>query len=141
MHQPVLYLSEFFERNKSHYYENLTRVRLHNDIQQWFKFFLVGTIEMAIKGVEGLRKILALKKDIQQNRLSVLGSTNAMTLLNALFVKPIVSVDDVALAIGKSNVTSYKLIAEFERLGILTKKTDNQRNPYYVFQEYFKIFE
>ena len=62
LHQPVLYLSEFFERNKSYYYENLMRVRLHNDIQQWFKFFLVGTIEMAIKGVEGLRKILALKK-------------------------------------------------------------------------------
>ena len=128
LHQPVLYLSEFFERNKSHYYENLMRVRLHNDIQQWFKFFLIGTIEMAIKGVEGLRKILALKKDIQQNRLSVLGSTNATTLLNALFVKPIVNIDDVTAIIGKSNVTSYKLIAEFEKLGILTKKTENQRN-------------
>jgi Fic family protein len=37
--QPVLYLSDFFERNRTHYYDNLMRVREKNDLLQWFKFF------------------------------------------------------------------------------------------------------
>jgi Fic family protein len=36
--QPILYLSDFFERNKSHYYDNLMKVREQNDLRQWFKF-------------------------------------------------------------------------------------------------------
>lgn len=35
--QPVLYMSDFFERNRSHYYDNLMRVREKNDLLQWFK--------------------------------------------------------------------------------------------------------
>ena len=35
--QPILYLSDFFERNKTLYYDNLMRVRTHNDLKQWLK--------------------------------------------------------------------------------------------------------
>lgn len=37
-------MSDFFEKNGMLYYDNLMRVRTHNDIKQWFKFFLVGLI-------------------------------------------------------------------------------------------------
>ena len=38
--RPILYLSDFFERNRTLYYDNLQRVRTHNDINQWLSFFL-----------------------------------------------------------------------------------------------------
>ena len=37
--QPILYLSDFFERNRTLYYDNLMRVREKSDLNQWFKFF------------------------------------------------------------------------------------------------------
>ena len=52
--QPILYLSDFFEKNRMLYYDNLMRARTHNDINQWLKFFLTGIIETAKKGVTTL---------------------------------------------------------------------------------------
>ena len=60
--QPVLYLSDFFERNRTLYYENLMRVREKNDLRQWFKFFLVGIIETAKSSISTFDNILRLQK-------------------------------------------------------------------------------
>ena len=51
--RPVLYLSDFLERNRTLYYDNLMRVREKDDIGHWFKFFLAGVIETAQKGNVG----------------------------------------------------------------------------------------
>ncbi|MBL4655002.1 MAG: Fic family protein, partial [Bacteroidia bacterium] len=45
--RPTLYLSDFFERNRSHYYDNLVIVRSQNNLSQWLTFFLVGILETA----------------------------------------------------------------------------------------------
>jgi Fic family protein len=42
--KPLLYLSDYFEKNKTLYYDNLTFVRTKNDLGQWIKFFLTGVI-------------------------------------------------------------------------------------------------
>lgn len=39
LEKPTLYLSDFFEAHKSLYYDNLTRVRTHQNMLQWLKFF------------------------------------------------------------------------------------------------------
>ena len=46
--KPTLYLSDFFERNKSLYYDNLTFARTSNNIIQWIKFFLVAVIHNSV---------------------------------------------------------------------------------------------
>ena len=64
MKRPILYLSDFFERNRSLYYDNLTRIRTHNDLNQWLKFFLIGVIETAKKGVTTFNAILQLQHSV-----------------------------------------------------------------------------
>lgn len=62
LRKPILYLSDFLERNRTHYYDNLMRVRERNDINQWIKFFLVGIIETAKNGIDTFDNILGLQK-------------------------------------------------------------------------------
>lgn len=143
LRKPVLYLSDFFEKHKSLYYENLMGVRLKNNLNQWFRFFLVGVIETAEKSIDGLRKLIALKIEIEQERLPKLGKrlNKGNTLFQALFLKPVINAEEVAQIIGSSLVTAYKLIEDFQNLGILKESGNSTRSKNYIFHEYFKIFE
>ncbi len=141
--KPVLYLSDFFERNRSLYYDNLTGIRTRHDLKTWIKFFLVGTVETSEKAIQGLRKILALKVDCETKRINQLGKKMkpAQALLHSLFTEPLVRPDEVAKITGLSMVSSYKLIEDFVRLNILKEITGNQRNRIFAFNEYFDVFD
>lgn len=141
--EPVLYLSDFFEKNRTAYYDNLMRVRTHNDITQWFKFFLVGVIDTADKATNGLREILRLKQECLEERIPKIGrrTTAAPRLLEYLFQQPVVNAEMVSTAIGQTPPSAYKLIAAFEQVGILREITGSKWGRIYRFDEYFKVFE
>ncbi len=142
MKKPVLYLSDFFERNRQLYYDNLMLVRTKSDLQTWLKFFLIGIIETCDKATDGLRNILKLKTECETQRISALGKKmhHAQLLLQALFIDPIVRPDNVSKITKLSAVSSYKLIEDFVRIGILKEITGGQRNRVYIFQDYFEVF-
>jgi Fic family protein len=139
--RPVLYLSDFFERNRTHYYDNLMRVREKGDLTQWFRFFLVGITETAKSGIATFDDILKLRKKLEE-AIQVLGSraSNAQRLLDSLFKRPIVNAADVAKATGVSPASAYKLIADFERMRVLKEITGGRRGRLYSFDAYVKLF-
>ena len=139
--QPILYLSDFFERNRTHYYDNLMRVRQLNDLRQWFKFFLVGVIETAKSGIETFDNILKLQKKVE-SQIQTLGSraTNAQIVLNALYRHPVINAAQVGKICKISGASAYKLVADLERLKILREITGGQRGRTYLFDGYVKFF-
>lgn len=140
--RPVLYLSDFLEKNRGHYYDNLMRVREKDDIAQWFKFFLVGIIETAKSGVGTFDAILQLKREVDE-QVQTLGSRagHATRLLDTLYQNPFIDADGVSRACNVSMPTAYKLIADLERLGILSEITGNRRNRKYLFERYLRLFQ
>lgn len=139
--KPILYLSDFFERNRTLYYDNLTRVRTHDDINQWFKFFLTGIIETSKAGIETLDSIMQLQRSIEE-KLVAFGrrSKDARNVINYMYKRPIVSVSDVVEIIQKTPQSAYNLISELENHGILKEITGERRNRIYVFDEYMELF-
>lgn len=139
--QPVLYLSDFFEKNRQLYYDNLMRVRQHNDLQQWFKFFLVGVIETAKSGIGTFDNILKLQKQVD-TQIRTLGSraANAQKVLHELYQRPLIDVSTAGSAAGVSPASAYKLVADLERFGILKEVTGSKRGKAYLFDDYLKLF-
>jgi Fic family protein len=139
--QPILYLSDFFERNRTHYYDNLMRVRQQNDLQQWFKFFLVGVIETAKSGIATFDNILKLQKKVEE-QIQTLGSraANAQKVLHALYRHPIINAAEVGKISKISGASAYKLVADLERLKILREITGGRRGRTYSFDAYVKFF-
>ena len=118
--KPVLFLSDFFERNRILYYDNLTCVREKNDLIQWCKFFLVGVIETAKNSIMTFDSILKLQKELD-GKLQSLGrrSVNAQTIVNYLFQRPILDAQKAKELTGLSLPSVYKLIDEMESLKIV----------------------
>lgn len=140
--RPILYLSDFFEKNKSLYYDNLMRVRTHNDINQWFKFFLAGVIETAKSGVKTFDNIMQIQQSMDRI-LKPLGSRSgdARLVMTELFSNPMIDATKVSQIVGKSPVSAYKLIADMQELGILKEITGGQRGKIYMFEEYVNLFK
>jgi Fic family protein len=139
--QPILYLSDFFEKNRMLYYDNLMRARTHNDLDQWLKFFLTGVIETAKKGVNTFDRIMQLQK-VLEIKLKSLGnrSSDAKKIIEYLYTQPVIEVNKVGEILKKSNVTAYKLLASLEHLEILKEISGAQRNKLFVFEEYLNLF-
>jgi Fic family protein len=139
--RPVLYLSDFFEKNRTLYYDNLTRVRTHNDINQWFKFFLTGVIETSKKGIETFDAIMHLSKSIEQ-KITKLGarSSDAHKIVTYLYSSPVIDAQKVGEIIEKNPQSAYQLINKLEKLEIIRETTGSQRNRLYVFDAYLQIF-
>lgn len=140
--RPILYLSDFFERNRSLYYDNLMRVRTHNDLEQWLKFFLTGVIEISKKGVEIFDGILQLQKNIAiQIRTLGSRSKDAQLLIEYLYQQPIVDASRIESVTKKGKTANYRLLSDLEQLGILKEISGRERNKLYAFNQYLKLFD
>ena len=143
LEKPLLYLSDFFEKNKTLYYDNLTFVRTKNNLSQWIKFFLTGVVTTADNAAETLQKIIRLKEDIEKNRILAMGkrSKHALALLRHLFRNPVITGGDVQKTLNLSPKAANNLVKAFMEKDILVETTGYQRNRIFVFDEYMKLFK
>lgn len=140
--KPILYLSDFLEKNRKLYYQNLMSVREKDDLSQWFKFFLVGIIETAKSGIATFDNIMQLQKQVEMS-VQNLGSraVNAKKVVDYLYNRPMINAEKVREITGISMPSCYKLITDLEKLDILREVTGSQRGRVYVFENYIKIFK
>jgi Fic family protein len=139
--KPSLYLSAHLERHRGAYYDALTAVRASNDIGHWVKFFLNAVHNTALKGQETFKSILSLRTRTETAVLSLgAKAKRASVLVNHLYKRPIISVNDAAALLEVTHQTANALIKDFEALGILKEKTGYKRNRQFTFQDYYNLF-
>ena len=141
LNKPVLYISDFFERNRMSYYDSLSMVKQNDNITQWLKFFLNGVIETSKNSIKTFDEIIKLKKDVE-NKLTKIGkkAANGQRLLELLYSKPKVNAKLVSEELGVTPATTNGILKSFVEVGILQEKTGFNRNRFYVFEDYIKIF-
>jgi len=141
--KPALYLSDFFEKNKSYYYDNLMVVRTSNNLVQWIKFFLVGIIETSNSSIQVFKNIIELRRKMETLKLPKLGSkiNKGFALLNYLYQKPIIEPKEISENLKIHPATANRLINQFVEMEIISELTGYKRNRKYIFKEYFEIFQ
>lgn len=105
---------------------------MHNNMEQWLKFFLVGIIETATIAMDTFRKIL-MKLGKR--------AANAQALLLYLYHKPVTTLSDIVKQLNITKQTASVLIKDFQKLGILKEQTGFKRNRIFWFDAYLKLFD
>lgn len=140
--KPTLYISDFFEQNKTSYYDSLTNVRSTGEIDQWIKFFLNAVIETAKKGALTFERIIELREQYNGKILSLGGKAEtAAKLLKHLYSKPRMNVNEISKILGVSYVTANDLSKDFEKLGLFKETTGHSRNRIYELHQYLELFK
>jgi len=143
LHKPALYLSDFFERHKGEYYDQLMAVRATHKLEPWLRFFLLGMCETAALSIQVFKDILALKERIEREKMPtfhVRRQANAQALMQFLYQTPMVSIKAVADLIEAQTNTAAALIDDFVKLGMLKEFTGQKRNRLFIFKDYVRIF-
>lgn len=139
MQKPLLYLSYYFKLHRQEYYDRLNLVRDRGDYEQWISFFLKGIIWTSDSALENIKNVLAIaekhKKQLLREKVS---SPLAIALLDILFLKPIVSSQEVATRLDISKQTAQTLIKQFVALEILRETTGKKRDRRYSYWEYLE---
>lgn len=142
LHKPVLYLSHYFKRHRQRYYELLQATRDEGDWETWLEFFLQGVSEVSAQAAETARRILALREDHRTAIAANLGRAggNGHIVLEHLFVRPIVSVNEVKDLIGTTYPAANTLVEKFVEIGILEEITGQARNRKFRHGPYVRLF-
>jgi Fic family protein len=143
LHKPALYLSDFFERHKGEYYDQLMAVRTTHKLEPWLQFFLLGMRETTGMSIQVFKDILELKERIERKHMPtfhVRRQANAQALMRSLYRNPITSVKMATDLIQAQTNTAAALIDDFVKLGILKEFTGQRRNRLFIFEDYVRLF-
>ncbi len=140
--KPVLYLSYYFKRHRQRYYEELQAVRDGGTWEEWLAFFLRGVAEVSGQATDTARRILALRERHHRAITDRFGLTagNGYRVLEHLYTRPVVSVDDVRELIGTTYSTANNLVTRLVKNGILREITGQARNRAFIYQSYLSLF-
>ena len=140
--KPLLYLSSYFEKDKSLYYDNLTRVRTHNELMQWIKYFLVGIAQTAKKATQTLDSIMDLKRNHENLIHTEFGKRikTGLALHHYLLKQPLVTVKEVQQICDLSPKSAGELVNLFIEKGMLKEFTGQFRNRIFMYEPYLNLF-
>jgi len=142
LHKPVLYLSHYFRQHRQAYYEHLQSVRDRGAWEEWLAFFIRGVIEVAAEAAETARRILQLREHHRRAITDRLGRAagNGHKVLESLFDRPIVSVNDVQKLTGTTYAAANSLVSRLVKLDFLSEMTGYARNRRFSYAPYIALF-
>ncbi|MHB8175985.1 MAG: Fic family protein [Thermoleophilia bacterium] len=141
--RPILYLSHFFKRHRQDYYAHLQSIRDQDDWEGWLSFFLRGAAEVSNEAAATARSILQQREAHRAAITDSLGraAANGHKVLETLYLRPIVTVNDVKAITETSYAAANQLTHRLVRLGILVEMTGNVRNRRFRFEPYVRLFQ
>ena len=136
-----LYISDYIERNKDTYYDMLTRVRTHNDMIAWIKFFLEAVIETSKTAKEKFRNVVELTMEMDKVIVNLpVKSDNVKKVIDVLYNEPVINRKKLYDITKIKEGTIKNIINCLLENNIIVETTGYSRNQIFTFQKYTDLF-
>lgn len=134
---PILYLSSYIIKHKSHYFKYLQKVRDEDLWEDWILFMIKGVEETARETIELIIKIKELMLEYKQ-LLRDNYKFYSQDLLNNLFKHPYTKIEFVVQDLGVSRLTAANYLNKLAEDNVLKKEKLGTSN-YYVNEKLFEL--
>jgi Fic family protein len=142
LQQPVLYLSHYFKQHRAEYYDRLQSIRDKGDWEGWLQFFITGVLNVSLEASETARRIITLRENHRQQITDNLGRAagNGHRILEYLYQRPIVNVNEVKQLLGLTYPAANSIVARMSELGLLHEMTEQKRHRIFRYSPYLSLF-
>ena len=135
--QPLLYLSDFFERHRNEYYKLLLNVSQKGDWKAWLTFFLNGVRQQSEDALLTIQKLLDLQKRYRTLATGQRVPKVVNRLIDHLFASPVISISALSKTWEIPFPTIQRGVDYLVEKGILREITGGQRNRLFAAHEIF----
>ena len=141
LEKSCLYISDYIERNKDTYYDMLTRVRTHNDMIAWIKFFLEAVIETSKTAKDKFRNVVELTMEMDKVIIDLpIKAENAKKVIDVLYNEPIINRKKLMEITNIRPSTLKDTVNVLLENNIIVETTGYSRNQVFAFQKYIDLF-
>jgi len=139
--KPLLYLSAYFEANRSDYYGRLLAISQRGEWAEWITFFLRGVAEQAHDAVVRSQRLLGLREAYRDRFLGMRASSLRLRLIDLLFEMPVVSMPLAAARLRVSRVSANRALGDLEAQRVIREVTGHKRNRVFIAEELLRAIE
>lgn len=140
--KPCFYISDYFEKNRTEYYNKLNNVRVNNDMIGWIKFFLEATIYTAKNAKKKFKKAIEVVEYYNNYLINSQKRSreNMKIIINTMYQTPVINSTDLILKTNMSKSVLFRLLSDLVNDGIIEEVTGFSRNRVYILTKYLKVF-
>lgn len=140
--QPLLYLSNYFEANRTEYYDRLLAVSKKGEWEEWLAFFLDGVYTQAEDASRRIHKLQRVRLAYREKLTSERNRERLEAVVDYLISSPITSISGVrdGLKLG-SYRTAQRYIEKLQELGMVREVTGKGRDRIYLTDEILRALE
>ena len=140
LREPLLYLSLYFKRNRTTYYQLLNDIRHTGDWEAWLRFFLEGVHEVADAAFATARTASETIRE-DRTRIGRLGrrAGSALRVHQSLVERPVGTIRRLASKTGLSAPTVAAVLRLLQQLGIVREVTGRQRGKIFTYERYLAV--
>jgi len=142
LEKPCFYISNFFERNRTEYYDCLQNVRVKNDMLGWIKFFLRASIDTAQSAKIKFKNAVKQVETYSNYLISKKTSTDSLQrVITAMYGQPVATVSVLSDSTGLTVQAVNNVVKVLCEDRILTELTGNKRNRIFALRDYIDVFK
>ena len=140
--RPVLYLSAYFERNRSEYYERLLAISRSGEWEVWLRFFLTGVRDQSREAAIRVQNLQQLRQRYRRHLASRRSAVRLSEAVDFLIGNPIFTVRGLQVGLDLADFkTAQRYVDALEEAGILREVTGRKRNRLYRADEVFNVIK
>jgi Fic family protein len=137
--EPLLYLSAFFERNRTEYVQHLWEVSRDGRWEEWIGFFLNGVASESADATSRAKQLVGLRERYRRELQQSKGTARLLELADKLFEWPVIDISEAARSLDMTYKGAQKNVEKLIAHGVLEELVERSRNRLYIAKQIIQL--